>query len=272
MNEPRDVRGHDSSLKTGGWRNFERVYAKLRPPLTPAPSDVRTFRQCVEGKGRVLLLGVTPELAALAPDLTAVDNSPRMLANVWPGDRDGRRAILADWTDLPFSSGTFDAVIGDAPLNAAPEQIPEVLAEVRRVLSPCGQAGLRLFCSPERAETLESIRDDVAGGWTGNLHALKWRIAMVLAASRPSAIVPVRDILAAFDRTFPDRRQLAAATGWPAEDIATLDAYIGAEHSLGFPRLASLLEALERHFSAVSIVPAIGYPLAERCPTVICSV
>jgi hypothetical protein len=59
-----------------------------------------------------MLLGVTPQLAGLGGDLVAVDNSPKMLAQVWPGDAADRRAILADWTALPFAAGEFDAVIG----------------------------------------------------------------------------------------------------------------------------------------------------------------
>lgn len=264
------MQGADSSLTTKGWRNFAGVHGKLRPPLRPSEGDVENLRRSIAADDkRILLLGVTPELSVLGRELVAVDNSPRMLAEVWPGDRENRRAVLADWTDLPFETGSFDAVIGDASPNAAPDQVDEVLAEARRVLAPGGKLAFRLFCSPEEPEALESIRSDVFSGWPGNLHALKWRIAMALAASKPRASVPVREILAAFDRLFPDRAQLAAATGWPAEDIATLDAYVGADHSLGFPTLSSLRSMIGRHFSDISTVAAAGYPLAERCPTVV---
>ena len=265
------MRGADSSLTTGGWRNFAGVYGKLRPPLRPCATDVDNFRRSIpSGEERVLLLGVTPELSVLGKQLTAVDNSPRMLANVWPGDREGRHAMLADWTDLPFADGAFDAVIGDGSLNSAPEQTDEVVREVARALAPGGVAAFRLFCAPEEAETLETIADDLARGWNGNFHALKWRIAMVLASSRPQAIVPVREILNAFNRQFPDRAQLAADTGWKPEDISTIDAYVDADHSLGFPTLSSFRRLLGAHFAEVSVLPSTGYPLAERCPTVAC--
>jgi SAM-dependent methyltransferase len=263
------MRGNDSTL-AHGWRHFADFHSRLRPPLRPAPSDVETFRHCLAGADRLLLLGVTPELAVLGKDLTAVDNSPRMLAAVWPGDREGRRAIVADWTDLPFADGSFDAVIGDASLNAAAEQVDEVVAEARRVVAPGGKVIFRLFCSPEVPETLESIRADLAAGWRGNLHALKWRIAMALAASKPGGILPVKDILSVFDRLFPDRARLAVETGWPEDDIATLDAYVGAGHSLGLPTLAGFRSALQRHFPDVTVAPSRGYPLAERCPVIIC--
>ena len=264
------MQGADSSLTTGGWRNFAGVHGSLRPPLRPAESDVENLRRAIDADNRrILLLGVTPELSVLGRELVAVDNSPRMLASVWPGDRADRRAMLADWTDLPFESGSFDAVIGDASPNAAPEHVDEVLAEARRVLAPGGKLALRLFCSPEEAEQLESIREDVFAGWPGNFHALKWRIAMALAPSKPRAAVPVQEILAAFNHMFPDREQLAAATGWPTEDIATIDAYVGADHFLGFPTLSSFQSMIGRHFSDLTTVAAAGYPLAERCPTLV---
>lgn len=239
--------------------------------MRASPADVGNFRRATSsGDQRVLLLGVTPELSVLGRLLTAVDNSPRMLANVWPGDDETRRAMLADWTNLPFPDGSFDAVIGDGSLNSAPDQVEEVLKEARRALAPSGKAAFRLFCSPDSPETLESIVEDIANFSIGNVHALKWRIAMALAASKPHAIVPVAEILDAFDRLFPDREALSARTGWPLDDISTLDAYIGADHSLGFPTLSAFQGVLERHFSSVDILFAAGYPLAERCPTLIC--
>ena len=252
------------------WRNFAGVHARLRPPLRPAPSDVAAFRAAIEGSdARVLLLGVTPELSVLGAQLTAVDNSPRMLARVWPGDRAGRRAMLGDWSALPFEDGAFDAVIGDGSLNSAPGQLQAIFGEIGRVLAPGGKAVFRLFASPETPETLEGIASDVTDGWGGNVHALKWRIAMALAAREPDAIVAVRDILAAFDRLFPDRASLAAQTGWGLEEIDTLDAYLGADHSLAFPTASRMIELASPYFSDTRVLDSHGYPLAERCPTVV---
>ena len=218
-----------------------------------------------------MLLGVTPQLARLGNDLVAVDNSPKMLAQVWPGGAANRRAMLADWTDLPFAAGEFGAVIGDAPLNAAPHHAEIVVAEVSRVLAPNGRFAFRAFCSPEKPESLEAIRAEALAGRVGNLHALKWRIAMALAASRPAAIVAVVDILASFNALFPDRSELAGRTGWSMAEIETLDAYVGAEHSLSFPTLQSVIDLVNSQFSGVGVTSVEGYPLAERCPTIVCS-
>ena len=252
------------------WRNFAGVFGRLRPPLRPSPSDVDTIRRAIAGQDRrVLLLGVTPELSVLGSELTAIDNSPRMIDRVWPGDSDRCRAILGDWTRFPFPDGSFDAVIGDGSLNSSADGLERVLAEVRRVLSPGGTAAFRMFCSPETSETLAEIQQDSEVVGSGNVHALKWRIAMVLAASSPGAVVPVRKILAEFNRMFPNRARLARCTGWDEEEIATLDAYVDADHSLAFPTAAQMLEIAAPFFDSAEVVTASGYPLAERCPTMI---
>lgn len=250
------------------WRSFADVYARLGVPLVPTPGDVAAIRSAIAGAdGRMVMLGVTPALSSLGRDLTAVDAAPRMLTEVWPGDGDGRRAMIADWTDLPFADAGFTAAIGDGSLNACPGALEGVFAELRRVLAPGGVAAFRFFAAPETPEPLSDIAADVERGAAGNFHALKWRIAMSLCAGRPHAAVPVEEIRAAFDAMFPDRGRLAAATGWEADSIETIDAYEGATHSLAFPTL-SALRALGAPLGQLRVVPAKGYPLAERCPVV----
>jgi hypothetical protein len=100
---------------------------------------------------------------------------------------------------------------------------------------------------------------------------LKWRVAMALAATRPRAIVAVADILDAFNGMFPDRAKLAAQSGWNADAISTVDSYAGAEHSLSFPTLRSLLRLVQLRFSDVRVHRGTGYPLAARCPIIACS-
>lgn len=219
----------------------------------------------------VLLLGVTPELSVLGEELIAVDNSRRMIERVWPGDDERRRAIVADWTALPFDDDTFDAVMGDGAINSAPEAAEQVARELRRVLRPGGRAVFRMFCSPDKAEDLLAIAADVDPAWAANLHSLKWRIAMSLAASTENGIIPVQTILRTFNEMFPDRAELAARTGWSLEEIATLDAYSGADHNMRFPTLAGILALAAPYLKHVSLLPGADYPLAERCPTIVWS-
>jgi SAM-dependent methyltransferase len=252
------------------WTNFSTVFHKLGPPLRPSPSDVQTIRNAIyPAPGRVLLLGVTPELADLGNELIAVDNSAKMLAAVWPGDNHRRRARLADWSALPFGAAEFEAVIGDGSLNSAPDQIEQIMQEVRRVLSPTGKAVFRVFCSPEKAEEISLIRQQILTGWNGNVHALKWRIAMALAAGSPSATVPVSKILRVFNHFFPDRAELASSNGWDIAEIDTLDAYENANHSLSFPTLSDMRRTATKYFKNARVFEGEGYPLSNRCPTIL---
>ena len=275
MIEPALYRDQAPSAAAEGvtdWRNFAAVYGRLCPPLRPSPSDVAHFAGAMAGHdARVLLLGVTPELSVLGNDLTAIDNSPRMLSDVWIGDHPARRAVRGDWTRLPFEDSSFTAVIGDGSLNSAPGLEPDMLREIARALADGGRAVFRAFCSPDQPETLSTVRQDVVSRWEGNFHALKWRIAMALAASDANRTVAVRTILAAFDDLFPDRPELALKTGWSLDSITTIDAYAGAAHSLSFPTLAELLDTAAPYFAQARVLEGRGYPLAERCPTIVWS-
>lgn len=251
------------------WRNFPGVYKRLAPPLRPAPGDVERMRAAISGHdGHCLLLGVTPGIAALGQDLTAVEGSRAMIDRLWPGDGPDRRATVGDWTDLPFASGQFDSVIGDGALNSVAGGLDSLIGEIARVLREDGIAAQRVFASPDDRESLETVRDDALGGRIGNVHALKWRIAMAIAEA-PDYLVSVADILAAFNTMFPDRHELASVTGWDRLEIDTLDAYVGAWHSLCFPTREALHEKGGDRFASFRIVESEGYPLAERCPLIV---
>jgi SAM-dependent methyltransferase len=217
---------------------------------------------------RTLLLGVTPGIASLGQDLTAVEGSRAMINRLWPGDGADRRAIVGDWTALPFEPGRFGSVIGDGALNSVAGGLDSLVGEIARVLREGGIAAQRVFASHDDRESLATVHGDALGGRIGNVHALKWRIAMAIAEA-PDYLVPVADILAAFNALFPDRHELESITGWHRSEIDTLDAYIGAWHSLCFPTRATLQELGAGRFASFGLVESEGYPLAERCPLVV---
>lgn len=226
------------------WPAHARQWALVGPPLRPSPADVATAAAALAGAGRVLLLGVTPELAPLAT--VAVDHSAAMIAAIHRGPGP---AVRADWRALPFAAGSFDAALGDGALSnlAFPDGYADLGRELRRVLGPDGRAVLRVFARRAPAAA------------PGSLHALKWDLAMALA--RDDRNVAVAAIGAAFDAAFPDRDALAARTGWSRAVIDTIDAYRGSTVRYSFPTLDEAVAALG--LRALACTPSAepdGYP------------
>ena len=251
------------------WRNFPGVYSRLAPPLRPAPSDVERMRTAISAHDdQTLLLGVTPGIATLGRNLIAVEGSRAMIDRLWPGDQPDRRALVGDWTSLPFEAEQFGSVIGDGALNSVASGLESLIDEIARVLRGGGIAAQRIFASPDDREPLEAVHSEALGGRIGNVHALKWRIAMAIADA-PHYLVPVGDILDAFNTMFPDRAELASITGWDRSSIDTLDAYVGAWHSLCFPTRRALQDMGAGRFATCRFVESEGYPLAERCPLIV---
>lgn len=252
------------------WQRFAEGHRRLTPPLRPSEGDVETARRAIAEAGpRVVLFGMTPGLAGLGGDLTAFDHSQHVIDTVWPGDGPTRRAVLADWLSLDAAVGPFDAALGDGALNSVGAALPAMMGVVARLVKPGGVAALRVFAAPERAETPEDIRRDVLAGWSGNLHAMRWRLGMALAAGRPGFVLPVREIAACFDALFPDRDLLARQTGWSEAEIGAIDLTRDADYALAFPPVSTFVDLAGRHFTEVRVIEASGYPLASHCPTLV---
>jgi len=258
--------------EAGPWSTFPDFHSRFKPPVRPSESDVASIRAAIAGsEAEVVLLGVTPELASLGDRLTAVDHSPQAVAKIWPGDNHQRRAVVADWRDMPLKSGSADAVIGDGSLNAIAEGLPDLLVEIARVLSPSGRLAVRAFCSPDEPETLESLRRSVIDGEETHIDAFRWRLVMALAALRPDWIVSVAELPEALNAMFADRGALSRVTGWTEDDLETIDSYVRATHRLVFPPLGRLLEIAKPVFGKSAVFANGPYPLCERCPTVVLS-
>ena len=94
-----------------------------------------------------------------------------------------------------------------------------------------------------------------------------------MAEARPSDewSVPVRQIKAAFDRTFPDRASLCDLLGCEPGEVDTVDFYEQAEHSLQFLPSHALAREAGRIFDRVEVIASQGYPLCECCPIFVLS-
>src|SRR5262245_54585614 len=105
-------------MTTNHWLDFHRKWSRLRPPLRPNHEVIEGMRGLSAAvNGRALLLGVTPELATIAEDVTAVDRSQTMIDYVWPGDTKCRRARQGNWLELDYAADTFSLIVGDGSLN-----------------------------------------------------------------------------------------------------------------------------------------------------------
>ena len=252
-------------------RDFHCRWPTLKPPLRPHPNVARKVAALLpRTDDPVLLLGVTPELASIAGRTIAVDWSARMIALAWPGDNGTRRALLGDWRRLPLAEGAVAAAIGDGSITMLrfPEDMLLLIDQLRMVIVPGGRAVIRCFATPEPAETLAEVREAALSGGIG-FHAFKQRLNMATAHEGGDVNVSSEALHTSFERLFPDRHQLARASGWSLEAIAEIDAYRGSAYLHCYPSRSQLLRVVPSWMRAAAFVETDGYPLAERCPLLV---
>lgn len=254
------------------WQTYHRRWSGLEAPLRPNAEICSAIVDLVGGKThRILLLGVTPELALSFDTVVALDKSATMIANIWPGDSTSRRAIEADWLRLDGSLGTFSAVIGDGSCNtlAYPDEVRRVLANVRDHLEPGGRFVCRLYARPDTPWSWDELVAEAVKPVQVNFHAFKWKLAMRIAAdTEPS--VPVLRILDRFGHHFPDREKLAQATGWDRSIIDMIDTYRGSNAVYCFPTRSEFLDCLPPGLVNAGFHPSGTYDLAADCPIFAC--
>jgi SAM-dependent methyltransferase len=255
------------------WRSFHRGWSKLEAPLRPNAEIIEgVIARVGDRDRRVLLLGVTPELALAFENLVAVDKSAEMIANIWPGDGPARRVIAGDWLALDESLGTFSAAIGDGSVNAVayPGELRRLFEAVRDCLEPGGRFVCRVYARPEEPWTWDALAAESRAPACVNFHAFKWKVAMRVAAdTEPS--VPVTRILDAFARHFPDRAVMAQCTGWDPSTIDMIDTYRGSTVVYCFPTRAEILASLPSGLSSAAFEPCGTYNLADHCPMFVCT-
>jgi hypothetical protein len=248
--------------------NLHRRWAALKPPLRPNAEVVGALRAATEDWGaRVLLLGVTPELAAIGDTMVAVDMSAAMIAAAWPGDTGTRCAVHGNWLAMPLWRREFTAVIGDGSLAFLPmTEYARLFEQLEPLLLPGARLAIRFYETPEDCETIAQLRADIMAGDRSGFHAFKWRLAMAIAAESRDPNVPVVLIHEVFEREFGDRTALSKASGWTLEEIAEIDQYARQDTVFSFPTRRQLLAALPRTLSNPRFAASGRYELAERCP------
>ena len=260
-----------NSFQKDHWNDHAKQWSRIASPLRPSHEDTEIIQQALEpGDGNYLLLGVTPEFASLPGSLVAIDHNAAMIRAVWPGNHSGRNAIQGDWLHLPFGEGAFDAVIGDGCLTllSFPLQYEQLFSQLRGVLKSRGKVLVRVFASPDKAESCADVCREAINGKAGNFHAFKWRLAMAMTAESGEPNISVAEIHKLFNRLLPDREQLAKASGWDQKDIATIDVYHESSATYSFPTLSRLRQIFPRGLHETGLAHG-SYELAERCPTLV---
>ena len=249
-------------------QGYYRVWSLLTPPLRPHANVISAYREAFAGRsGRMLLLGVTPELADIAPDLVAVDRNAPMIANIWPGDTERRKAVAGEWHKLDVPDGSFANCVGDLSLVSQPfpQEALACAREVARVLEPGGRFACRVILPPEQAESEAELRDAALSGRIHNFHAFKLRLGMALAARQPQPQINVEALMNAFNAMFADRDELVRITAWDRAQVDTIDYYRGSKVVHAFPAREQLLSLLSPLFARIEFIPTSGYELSERC-------
>lgn len=257
----KDVTSHFQSLAA----RWDALDLPLRP-RAPVPGILKTI--IPDDAKRMLILGVTPDFADLAPDVTALDASDVMIAQVWPGDRENRRAVSGDWRDMPFEDGAFDVVVGDGALTllSYPNGVDDALAEVRRVTSDDGLAIVRTFIAPDAGLTDDDMMTYASSLKGHSIDALRWRFAVQAVHTAPTPNIVSHDAWLAFDRLYPDPTALMAANDWTAQDLQRVMLYRDGAMAMSFPSKEQLRQVALNHFDSLIFESSGVYPMSELCP------
>jgi SAM-dependent methyltransferase len=279
LSRPANEQGESDQPRQPHWSDAAYHWRHYGSPLRPCAADVRVMEALVRrahaghrGRGlRVLLLGVTPEIAQMAwpegTQLLAVDRSPAMIEHVWPGDVAGRRKVVCgDWFDLANEANRFDVVIGDGTFSILgfPRQYRELAAVALRVLASGGVLIARYFLQAARREAPHAVIDDLVAHRIASFDAFKLRLAMAMQ-ERAEEGVRMGDVFAAWSAARIDCAALLAKTGWVTEVVETIRPWEGKDARLSFPRAAEMDAVLDEYFEREQ-EHRLDYELGERCP------
>lgn len=266
------------------WAGHAAKWSHVGSPLRPNPQDIAVFcdvlqNQCknllISQKSRILLLGVTPELALMnyprGSHLIAVDNSQAMIRDVWPASLvTNATAICADWRHLPLAPGSCDLVLADGcfTLLSFPGEYHKVLSSLHQVLAQDSYLAVRFFVRPDKAETINDILKDLKDNRVTSFHALKWRIGMSIQGENSKIGVRLGDIWDVWKKMFEKDVINPNNLQWTHQTISTIDNYRGVGARYSFPSYAELSARFSHYFSEVSRFQG-NYELANCCPIIL---
>ena len=270
-----------SQKQTAIWERHSIQWRHIGVPLKPSDSDSNFMLESIthligncSNRFVVGVLGVTPEVIQLKwpsqVDVEAFDHSSGMIDSVWqPNVNNPSRVTHAFWQTLPIENESLDAIVGDGSFNVLLSlgTYIEVLTELHRTLKPNANIIVRCFIRPLVTEKIEAIIKDVNNNKIESFHALKWRIAMMLADNNKSTVA-VNEIYACFERHFKDRNELMKKSSWLPDVINTINAYKNSPTIYTFPTLDIFRGVIDNLFTIEKVFYG-EYELSDKCPTLI---
>ena len=244
------------------WAERSQHWNRSVPPLRYDAVALHTLEELVGNRtDRMVLLGVTRELAELFPNILAIDNEPNMIKNVWIGDTATKKAMLANWLTVELESNTYSAAIGDGSINqvAFPHDQKSLLTKIYDWLEPGGIFACRMYTRPDTPITREDlIREGIAP--TVNWSAYRRMLSMHLAEIEGQTI-QTSNITELFNSLFPSRYILP----WTREQLEMIDTYAASNLKSCLPTRKEL-EQIFPEGVEVTFVDTGDYDLAEYCP------
>lgn len=250
------------------WYHHNKHWNKITPPIRPHESTVDNFVNIVGNKNtNVMILGVTQELAQSFGKVTAVDKEPAMIKNIWIGDSEYRKAVLADWR-IWENTEKFSAILGDGSINMVSFSTiaTQLMTRCLDWLEPGGVFAARVFTRPNQDITQDQLKADIK-----NYHWHAYRCRMNQYNSVKYGVnIQSQKMLESFNNLFPDRSALCATTGWDIDDVnRSMDAYKNSLTMTSYPTRSEILTAVPKAAVNVRFVEETGYQLAENFPILV---
>lgn len=256
------------------WDKHAKQWHTIGTPLRPSHSDVGIIHSWSQVMSisqtqpfNVLLLGATPELAAISwPNTTrlfAIDSNFAMIKSVLLKTKLSVSPLIiqGNWLHLPLPESFFHLVVGDGCYSMVAEKNYDQLSdEMFRVLHPTGFFFMRFFIKPDPHESMEIIHQDFVSGKIDNFHSLKWRIAMALQDSLKKGVC-LDTIWQTWNKRFKEHSTLY----WPQQVISSIDNYKNNPALYTFPTYGEMSAKLNSRFTTLDLHTP-SYQLGERCP------
>ena len=249
-------------MTTSHWAQRSQHWNRSVPPLRYDAVALQTLKELVGVRtNKIVLLGVTRELAEAFPNILAIDSEPNMISNVWIGNTDTKEARLANWLTVELADNSMSATIGDGSINqvAFPHDQKQLLTRILDWLEPGGVFACRMYTRPDTPITREQLIEQGIRP-TINWSAYRRMLSMYLAELEGQTI-HTRNITGLFNELFPDRSILP----WTKEQLEMVDTYATSKLQSCLPTRKELEQIFPDGVTA-TFVDTGNYDLAEYCP------